>query len=96
MYAIKNKIQLIGSSDMPTINLTKSGFKQAIINVTTTDSYFNEDGNKITTSMKHRCMASGKLADIIEKYLVEGMEVALPKTTIKFLKHTFRYQTCYF
>lgn len=83
MYAIKNKIQLIGSTDMPTINVSENGFKTAMMYLTTSNTFLNEDGNKITGSMNHRCKASGKLADIIEKYLVEGMEVAVEGSLIQ-------------
>lgn len=68
---------------MPTIQITESGFKTAMIFVTTSNTFLNEDGNKVTGPMNHQCKASGKLADIIEKYLVEGMEVAVEGSLIQ-------------
>jgi single-strand DNA-binding protein len=62
---------------MPIIHISESGFKQAIISIGTNETYWNEDGIKTTIPMKHVCLGNGKIADIIEKYLVEGMEVAI-------------------
>ena len=68
---------------MPTIQIKANGFKSAMIFVTTSNTFLNEDGNKITGPMNLRCKAFGRLADIIEKYLVEGMEVALEGSLIQ-------------
>jgi single-strand DNA-binding protein len=68
---------------MPIIQITENGFKTAMIFVTTSNTFLNEDGNKITGPMNHRCKASGKLAHIIEKFLVEGMEVAVEGSLIQ-------------
>jgi len=83
MYHTKNKVQLIGNTDMPIIQVTENGFKSAMIFVTTANTFLNKEGNKITMPMNYRCLATGKLADIIEKYLVEGMEVAIEGSLIQ-------------
>ena len=78
MYALKNKVQLIGNlGGKPEVKNTESGKKLAMFNVATNESYRNANGEKITETQWHRVVAWGKLAEIAEKYLDKGKEVAL-------------------
>lgn len=43
----------------------------------TNENYKNAKGEKITETQWHNVVAWGKLADIAEKYLVKGTEVAI-------------------
>jgi len=61
MYALKNKVQLIG-------NL---GAKPAIKETE------NTRGEKVTDTQWHRVVAWGRIAEIAEKYLDKGREVAI-------------------
>jgi single-strand DNA-binding protein len=78
MNAIKNKVQLIGNlGAKPDIKNTENGKKLAQFNVATSESYRNAKGEKITETQWHRVVAWGKLAEIAEKYLDKGKEVAI-------------------
>jgi single-strand DNA-binding protein len=78
MNALKNKVQLIGNlgNDPEIINL-ESGKTLAKFSVATNESYKNAQGEKVTDTQWHNVVAWGKTADIIEKYLTKGKEVAI-------------------
>ena len=78
MYALKNKVQLIGNlGNAPEIKNTESGKKLARFSVATNESYRNAKGEKVTETTWHNLVAWGKVADIAEKYLQKGSEVAI-------------------
>ena len=78
MYALKNKVQLIGNlGAKPEIKDTENGKKLAQFNIATSESYRNAKGEKVTETQWHRIVAWGKLAEIAEKYLDKGKEVAI-------------------
>ena len=78
MYALKNKVQLIGHlGNPPEIKTTESGKKLARFSVATNENYRNAKGEKVTETTWHNLVAWGKVADIAEKYLVKGTEVAI-------------------
>ncbi|MEL0645581.1 MULTISPECIES: single-stranded DNA-binding protein [unclassified Olleya] len=78
MNTLRNKVQLIGNlgQDPEIINL-ESGKKLARFTLATNESYKNTKGEKITDTQWHQIVAWGKTADIIEKYVVKGKEVAI-------------------
>jgi len=78
MNALKNKVQLIGNlgQDPEIINL-ESGKTLAKFSIATNESYKNAEGEKVTDTQWHNVIAWGKTADIIEKYLTKGKEVAI-------------------
>ena len=78
MYALKNKVQLIGNlGNAPEVKTTESGKKLARFSVATNESYRNAKGEKVTETTWHNLVAWGKVADIAEKYLNKGTEVAI-------------------
>ncbi len=78
MYALKNKVQLIGNlGNAPEVKTTESGKKLARFSVATNESYRNAKGEKVTETTWHNLVAWGKVADIAEKYLNKGSEVAI-------------------
>ena len=78
MYALKNKVQLIGNlGNAPEVRNTESGKKLVRFSVATNESYRNAKGEKITETQWHNLIAWGKVADIAEKYLAKGTEVAI-------------------
>ena len=78
MYALKNKVQLIGHlGGKPTIKETENGKKLATFSIATSESYRNAKGEKVTETQWHRLVAWGKVAEIAEKYLDKGKEVAI-------------------
>lgn len=79
MNTLRNKVQLIGNlgQDPEIINL-ESGKKLARFTLATNESYKNAKGEKITDTQWHQIVAwGGKTADIIEKYVIKGKEVAI-------------------
>lgn len=78
MYSLRNKIQLVGhlGGDPELIN-TEKGKKLARFSVATNENYRNASGDKITETQWHNLVAWGKVADIAEKYLKKGTEVAI-------------------
>ena len=78
MSAIKNKVQLIGNlgNDPEIINL-ESGKRLAKFTIATNETYKNNKGEKVTDTQWHNIVAWGKTAEIIEKYVTKGKEVAI-------------------
>ncbi len=78
MYALKNKVQLIGNlGNAPEVRNTESGKKLVRFSVATNEQYKNAKGERVTETQWHNIIAWGKVADIAEKYLVKGAEVAI-------------------
>jgi len=78
MYALKNKVQLIGNlGNNPEIKTLDGGKKMAKFSIATNESYRNTNGEKVTETQWHNLIAWGKLAEIIEKYIIKGSEVAV-------------------
>lgn len=78
MYALKNKVQLIGHlGNQPDIRTTESGKKMARFSVATNEIYRSAKGDKVTETQWHNLVAWGKVADIAEKLLNKGSEVAI-------------------
>ena len=78
MSTLRNKVQLIGNlgNDPEIINL-ESGKTLAKFSIATNESYTNNKGEKITDTQWHNIIAWGKTAQIIEKYVGKGKEVAI-------------------
>lgn len=78
MYALRNRVQLIGNlGNAPEIRKTETGKKLVRFSVATNESYKNSNGEKVTETQWHNLVAWGKLADIAEKFLNKGTEVAI-------------------
>ncbi len=78
MNALKNKVQLIGNlGNAPEVRNTESGKKLVRFSIATNESYRNAKGEKVTETQWHNLIAWGKVADIAEKYLTKGSEVAI-------------------
>ncbi len=78
MSTLRNKVQLIGNvGNDPEIKTFDGGKKLAKLNVATNESYKNEKGEKVEETQWHSLIAWGKTADIIEKYVVKGKEIAI-------------------
>lgn len=78
MYALKNKVQLIGNlGSNPEIKTTEGGKKLARFSIATNEVYRNAKGDKVTETQWHNLIAWGKVAEIAEKYLAKGSEVAI-------------------
>ena len=78
MNTLKNKVQLIGNlGQEPEVITLESGKKLAKFSIATNDYYYNKQGDKIQDTQWHNIIAWGKTADVIEKYVNKGQEVAI-------------------
>jgi len=78
MSTLRNKVQLIGNlGNNPEIITLDSGKKLAKISIATNETYKNAQGEKVTDTQWHNVIAWNKTAEIIEKYLEKGNEVAI-------------------
>jgi len=78
MNTLRNKVQLIGHlGNNPEIISLESGKKLAKLFIATNENYKNAQGEKVSETQWHNVIAWNKTADIIEKYLEKGNEVAI-------------------
>jgi len=78
MFALKNKVQLIGNlGNKPEVRTTDAGKKIARFSIATNEIYKDSNGERITETQWHNLVAWGKVADIAEKYLDKGSEVVI-------------------
>lgn len=78
MNNLKNKVQLIGNiGNTPEIINLESGKKLAKFSVATNESYKTAKGETVKETQWHNLVAWGKTAEIVEKYLAKGNEVAI-------------------
>ena len=78
MSTLRNRVQLIGNlGNNPEIITLESGKKIAKFSIATNESYKNSQGEKVTDTQWHNVVAWNKTAEIIERYLEKGTEVAI-------------------
>jgi len=78
MNTLRNKVQLIGNlGNEPEIITLDSGKMLAKFAIATNESYKNAKGERITDTQWHNIVAWGKTAEIVEKYVGKGKEVAI-------------------
>jgi single-strand DNA-binding protein len=78
MNSLKNKVQLIGRLGQdPEIITFKDGGKIARFNLAIDDSYKDKQGNKIERTYWHPIVVKNGLANIVEKYITKGKEIAI-------------------
>ena len=78
MSTLRNKVQLIGNlGNNPEIITLESGKKLAKISIATNETYKNAQGEKVTDTQWHNVVAWNKTAEIIEKFVQKGSEVAI-------------------
>ena len=75
---MKNKVQVIGHvGQEPEIKNLEAGKKLATISIATNEVYYRENGDKVEKTEWHKITAWGKVAEIIEKYVTKGKEIAI-------------------
>mgnify|MGYP006348299039 CR=1 FL=1 len=78
MNALRNRVQLIGHvGNEPEIKTFEGGKKLANLTIATNEVYYKENGDKVEQTEWHKITAWGKTAEIIEKYVIKGKEVAI-------------------
>lgn len=78
MSSLKNRVTLIGNLGMdPETKTTESGKKVTHFTLATDDGYKNAEGQKIKETTWHNIVAWNGLADIANRFLKKGREVAV-------------------
>jgi len=78
MSSLKNKVQLVGYVGQdPEIKTFEGEKKLANLTLATNEVYKNDKGEKVEETQWHRIVAWGKTAEIIEKYVTKGKEIAV-------------------
>ncbi|WP_456378738.1 single-stranded DNA-binding protein [Lutibacter sp.] len=78
MSTLRNKVQLIGNlGNNPEIITLDSGKKLAKFSLATNETYKNAQGEKVTDTQWHNLVAWNKTAELAEKYLEKGKEIAI-------------------
>ncbi|HOZ79015.1 MAG TPA: single-stranded DNA-binding protein [Ferruginibacter sp.] len=78
MYALRNKVQLIGNlGNAPEVKIVDGGKKMARFSMATNETFRDRAGRKETETTWHNIVAWGKVAELAEKYLTKGKEIAI-------------------
>jgi len=78
MNKLRNKVQLIGNLGAnPEVFSFDGGRKKAIARLATSEVYKDATGKKVTDTQWHNIAAWGNTAELFEKYLVKGSEIAV-------------------
>lgn len=78
MSKLRNSVRLIGNlGHNPDVNETSNGKKVARFSIATSETFRNDTGERVTETQWHTVIAWGKQAEIAEKYLYKGSEVAV-------------------
>ncbi len=78
MYALRNKVQLIGHlGGVPEVKEFGTGKKMVKFTMATNETYKNAQGERVTETQWHNVVTWGKVAEIAELYLSKGKEVAI-------------------
>jgi single-strand DNA-binding protein len=78
MKNINNNVQLMGYlGKTPEIKTFEGGKKLAKVSIATSETYKNQKGERVKETQWHNLIAWGKCAEIMERYLKKGSEVAI-------------------
>ncbi len=76
--SIRNRVSLIGrtGSEVEILNFEKGGVK-ASVSLATNEHYTTTGGEKVEETQWHNLIAFGKTAELLEKYVFKGKEIAV-------------------
>lgn len=78
MNTLRNRVQLIGNlGTTPEIKILDGGKKMAKLVIATNETYRNQKGEKVTETIWHNVTAWGSNAELAEKFLEKGSEIAI-------------------
>ncbi len=77
MKSLRNSVQLIGRLGQDPEVKTFGDSKKASFSIATTDFYKNKKGERVEDTQWHHVVIWGKLANVAEKYLKKGQEIAV-------------------
>lgn len=78
IMSLRNKVTLIGHTgkEVEIFNF-ENGSKQATVSLATNDYYTKANGEKVEETQWHNLVAYGKTAEVMEKYMPKGKEIAI-------------------
>ena len=75
---MRNKVQLIGRlGNDPEVKTLNKGTKLAKLSLATNEMYKNSAGEKVKETQWHNLIAWNRTAEVAEKFLKKGAEVAI-------------------
>lgn len=78
MTTLRNSVKLIGRpGNDPEVKSTANNRKMARFRMATNDYYNNAKGEKVTETQWHSLIAWGKTAELVEKLVKKGKEIAI-------------------
>jgi len=78
MNVLRNSVRLIGHlGDNPKMRKLDSEKSVANFTVATNETFRDQNGNKMSETTWHKLVAWGKQAEVAEKYLKKGTEIAV-------------------
>jgi single-strand DNA-binding protein len=78
MNGLRNSVRLIGHlGDNPKMRKLDSEKSVANFSVATNETFRDQNGNKMSETTWHKLVAWGKQAEVAEKYLKKGTEIAV-------------------
>ncbi|MBW6501587.1 MAG: single-stranded DNA-binding protein [Bacteroidales bacterium] len=78
MNALRNSVRLIGNLGQdPDTKTLENGRKVTHFTLATAENFKNADGQKVSETTWHNIVAWNGLADIAERFLTKGKEVAV-------------------
>ena len=75
--SLRNKVTLIGRTGKEVEIIQFENGKLAKVSLATSDYYTNALGEKVEETQWHNLVCNGKLADLMEKYVEKGKEIAV-------------------
>lgn len=75
--SLRNKVTLIGRTGKEVEIVQFENGKLAKVSLATSDHYTNAMSEKVEETQWHNLVCNGKLADIMEKYVEKGKEIAV-------------------
>jgi single-strand DNA-binding protein len=78
MNSLRNRVVLIGHlGAQPETKTLSTGSSMTRFRIATTESYKNDNGERVSETQWHNLVAWGKVAQVAGKYLDKGREVAV-------------------
>lgn len=75
--SLRNKVTLIGRTGKQVEMVNFENGKLAKVSLATSDYYTNSNGEKVEETQWHNLVAHGRTAEIMEKYVEKGKEIAV-------------------
>lgn len=78
MSTLRNSVRLIGRvGNNPEVKNLDGGKKVATLTLATNEVYYNDKNEKVENTQWHNLVAWGKVAEVIEKFVEKGKEIAI-------------------